>query len=432
MKKHKLFFIAFFLVVCLSGYGQPLTKEDIIQNAQSRIEQYRKAQALLTLLDADGHPLPSGVDVHIEQAGHAFLFGCNLFKWHRCQSENDNRLYEQRFKDLFNFATLGYYWSSYEQQPDQTKAAHWKAAATWCGQNGIAVKGHPLFWTLEPQWVGQLPQDKQRQLLFGRIGREVAGFAGQVDVWDVLNEPGVGIPQGKKRNAVAAIDAYETLGTTGTILKAFNVARSANPKAVLILNDYDTSQKFENIIQDCLDNNTPIDVIGIQSHQHNNIWPVEKTGDVCERFARFSKPLHFTETTFVSGPGKWEDWQKTTPEGEQKQAEATALFYTILFSHPAVEAITWWDLSDQGAWQKAPAGLIRADMSAKPAYEQLRKLIKETWWTRSNTQTDTLGKITLHGFLGQYVIQVKVANKTLTGTFTLDKNSTSKTIRLNE
>ena len=432
MRKNGMCFVAICLLFCLEGYSKPLTKKEIFQNASSRIEQYRKTQTLLTLLDVEGNPLPSGVDVHIEQTCHEFLFGCNFFKWQRCQSENDNRLYEQRFKDLFNYATLGFYWRAYERQPDKTEAEHWKAAADWCTNNGITAKGHPLFWTIEPQWVGQMPQDKQMELLFGRIGREVSDFTGKVAIWDVLNEPGVGIKQGKQRNAVAAINAYKTLGTTGTILKAFNAARSASPKALLILNDYDTSQTFEKIIQDCLDKNTPIDVIGIQSHQHNNIWPVEKIWDVCERFARFQKPLHFTETTFVSGPGKWEDWQKTTSEGEQKQAEEAALFYTILFSHPAVEAITWWDLSDQGAWQKAPAGLIRADMSVKPAYERLRKLIKETWWTRTDTKTNTLGKITLQGFLGRYVIQVKAADKTLTGTFTLDKNSTSQTIQLKE
>lgn len=151
---------------------------------------------------------------------------------------------------------------------------------------------------------------------------------------------------------------------------------------------------------------------------------------MCQRFARFQKPLHFTENTFVSGPGKWEDWQKTTPDGEQQQAKDAALFYTILFSHPAVEAITWWDLSDQGAWQRAPAGLIRDDMSPKPAYEALHKLIKGDWWTRTELKTDAQGKIALRGFLGQYAVRVKTADTVLTGSLTLDKNTASQTIRL--
>lgn len=422
--------IAVFLSLCLAGYGQELTKEQIVQDAQSRIEQIRKASVSLTLLDAEGKPLPAGAAVHIEQTRHQFLFGCNIFKWHRCQSENDNRLYEQRFKDLFNYATLGFYWRNYEPQQGKTEAEHWKAVAAWCKDNGITTKGHPLFWTIEPGWVGKLPQAQQQQLLFGRIGREAAEFAGSVDIWDVLNEPVVGISQGKERSAVAVVNAYETLGTTKVIFDAFMAAQKANPKALLILNDFIVSPKYEAIIQDCLDKKTPIDIIGIQSHQHNDAWPAEKIWDVCQRFARFQKPLHFTENTFVSGPGKWEDWQKTTPDGEQQQAKDAALFYTILFSHPAVEAITWWDLSDQGAWQRAPAGLIRDDMSPKPAYEALHKLIKGDWWTRTELKTDAQGKIALRGFLGQYAVRVKTADTVLTGSLTLDKNTASQTIRL--
>ena len=49
----------------------------------------------------------------------------------------------------------------------------------------------------------------------------------------------------------------------------------------------------------------------------------------------------------------------------------------MIFSHPAVEAITWWDFSDRGAWQRAPAGFLRDDLSPKPAYERLQQPVKE-------------------------------------------------------
>ena len=63
----------------------------------------------------------------------------------------------------------------------------------------------------------------------------------------------------------------------------------------------------------------------------------------------------------------------------------------MLFSHPAVAAVTWWDFTDQDAWQQAPAGLVRDDMSPKPAYEQLRSLIKGKWWTKAG-KDDRLGR----------------------------------------
>jgi len=113
------------------------------------------------------------------------------------------------------------------------------------------------------------------------------------------------------------------------------------------------------------------------------------------------------------------DWP-TTPEGEQRQAEEVTRFYTILFSHPAVQAITWWDFSDQGAWQQAPAGLVRADMTPKPAYNALMKLIKGNWWTRTEARVSRPGTAQFHGFYGDNKVSVKEHGRELTGTFTFN------------
>ena len=108
-------------------------------------------------------------------------------------------------------------------------------------------------------------------------------------------------------------------------------------------------------------------------------WPLEKAWTVCETYGRFGKPLHFTELTVLSGRLKDpndNDWHKartdwpSTPEGEAAQAEYGAKLYTVLFSHPAVEAITWWDFSDYRSWQGAPSGLVREDMTPKPLYDR--------------------------------------------------------------
>lgn len=415
---------------CVSGllHAGQMGADQILSSAQERIERCRTTEIEIKWVDSDNKPLPAGTEVLIEQVNHHFLFGCNIFKFDQCRSQRDNQLYKQRFAELFNFATFGFYWGSYEPDQGQTNAARWKTVAKWCKENHITTKGHPLFWTIEPAWAGKLPADQGQDALFGRIDREIKDFAGLVAIWDVLNEPGVGIKQGTERNAAAAVRAYKTLGTTGTIAKAFKIARNASAEAILILNDYDTGKQFEDTLQDCLDQGVEIDVVGIQSHQHSDAWSIEKTWDICQRFARFGKPLHFTETTFVSGPGKWDDWQKTTPEGEKQQAEQVERFYTILFSHPAVEAITWWDLSDQKAWQNAPAGLLRDDMSTKPAYDALRKLIRQTWWTKETLPVDAAGKVKLRAFYGQYRATVKIGREAKTCLFTIDKGDSAKTV----
>src|SRR5690606_3235023 len=131
------------------------------------------------------------------------------------------------------------------------------------------------------------------------------------------------------------------------------------------------------LVEGCLTAGIQIDVIGIQSHMHQGYWGVEKTQKVLARFERFNLPIHFTENSFLSGhlvPSEYDDLQdyrdddwQSTPEGEARQLEEVVTHYKTLLAHPLVESITWWDISD-GAWLNAPAGLLRRDLSPKPAY----------------------------------------------------------------
>ena len=154
------------------------------------------------------------------------------------------------------------------------------------------------------------------------------------------------------------------------------------------------------------------DAVGIQSHMHAGGWPLEQIWKVCDTYSRLGVPVHFTETTVVSGPrnGPGENWDSTTAEGEQRQAEYAERFYTMLFAHPSVAALTWWDFSDRGAWQGAPAGWLRKDMQPKPVYERLRHLIKGEWWTDITVTSDGNGEARVAAFAGSYRLTVQAPN----------------------
>ena len=98
----------------------------------------------------------------------------------------------------------------------------------------------------------------------------------------------------------------------------------------------------------------------------------------------------------------------------------------MLFSHPAVAGITWWDFSDFQAWKGAPAGLLRKDMSPKPAYEALKGLIKGKWWTTAEIKSGPDGVARLRSFLGSYRVAVNVGGKTaVLETAVLEKGKTN-------
>jgi GH35 family endo-1,4-beta-xylanase len=148
---------------------------------------------------------------------------------------------------------------------------------------------------------------------------------------------------------------------------------------------------------------------------HQGYWGEEKTQRILERFARFGLPLHWTETTLVSGhlmPPEIDDlndyqvpeWP-STPEGEERQADELVRHYRTLLAHPSVQAITYWGLTDDGSWLGAPAGLVRADGTTKPAYDELRARVKGEWWLPETTvRTDDAGRFTLDAYLGDYTV----------------------------
>lgn len=396
---------------------------DVLGQAEERISRHRKGTAVLSLTSPDGQTFPAGVRLEISQTRHRFLFGCNIFKLGRCRTAADNAAYEKHFAGLLNYATLPFYWWEYEFQKGRPMDDRTEEIVRWCKAHDVTTKGHPLAWNyVDPRWLTGTPEEAMR-LQFERVGRCVGRFKGEIDIWDVVNEATEYDRGILKQQAPKLTEGIAKMGIGEYVRTAFAAARKANPQATLLINDYRTGRDYQDkVIQELVDKEgKPLyDVIGIQSHMHGGYWGAAQTWDACERFARFGKPLHFTETTVVSGPKKGSTWV-TTPEGEQQQAKAVTEFYTVLFSHPAIEGITWWDFTDQGAWQRAPAGLVRDDMTPKPAYEQLHDLVKGKWWTKADAETGPNGQATLQGFCGQYRVDAVLGSRRLTGVFSLDK-----------
>ncbi|GIP47857.1 beta-xylanase [Paenibacillus sp. J53TS2] len=378
---------------------------------------HRMASKTIQLVDASGNPV-TGKEVAIHQTNHQFLFGCGIFDVIPIANRNvpEDRLayLEQKldlFLDVFNFATLPFYWGMFEPEKGKPRTKELQAAARWLKERNIAVKGHPLCWhTATVPWLLDLSNEDILKAQFARIERDVADFKGLIEMWDVINEVVIMPIFDKYDNGITRIS--KDLGRVGIIKEMFAKTRESNPGATLLLNDFNTSINYEILIDGCLNAGISIDAIGIQSHQHQGYWGREKLEEVLERFSHFGLPIHFTENTLTSGhlmPADIEDlndyqipeWP-STPEFEDRQAREVEEMYSILFQHPLVEAITAWNFSDEGAWLGAPAGLVRTDNTPKPAYDVLKQRIKGDWSTQVTARTDESGKVSFEGFLGEY------------------------------
>ncbi len=381
---------------------------------------HRKANRRLRVFDKKGNPV-SLQRVNIKQTKHEFLFGCGAFdalSYTNATGNEDMTVLEDKVNKwlaLYNYGTIPFYWGGFEPKEGEPQTQSRMNVARFLQDKGVTVKGHPLCWhTVCADWVMQYDNKKIMELQLARIKRDVTAFRGMVDYWDVINEVVIMPVFNKYDNAITRV--CKDIGRVEIIKETFAAAKAANPKATLLLNDFNTSSSYEMLIDSCLDAGIPISAIGIQTHQHQGYWGAEKLNNVLERYERFGLPIHFTENTLISGdlmPADIEDlndfqvseWP-STPEGEERQMKETEEMYRILFEHQRVEAITGWDFAD-GAWLHAPSGVVHMDGSEKPVYKRLLELIKGEWWTETEAITDENGFVQVEGFKGEYEISWK-------------------------
>ena len=374
---------------------------------KERIKKNRTADVTLTVENGKGQPL-ANANVTVRMTRHKFLLGCNGFMLKPSETSDLQTRYRKLFTKLLNYATLPFYWGGFEPEQGKPSTELLVEQARWFTEHGVAVKGHPLVWNMvPPKWVPADVKELQR-LQEERVRREVTNFRGLVDCWDVINEV-VAWDRPEVQNPLTELG--KALGDLDIVKWAFAAARESNPGAFLLINDFRTDAAYADLIRRCMEAGVPIDGIGIQTHMHMGACSAGDLWNNLERFTPFGKPLHLTEVTLISGAIRKDmnwyercaDWA-TTPEGEVRQAKEVEMFYSLAFSHPRVEAITWWDFPD-GQWLGAPSGLVRKDMTPKPAYDVLYRLFREEWWTpKQALRTDADGKVNFHGYLGSYEI----------------------------
>ena len=186
-----------------------------------------------------------------------------------------------------------------------------------------------------------------------------------------------------------------------------------------------------------------IDAIGMQYHMFfRREDEFEKTRSAynpdslyrhMDLYAQFGKPLQVTEVTVPA--------YSNDPEDEAIQAEILEKLYAIWFSHPAMEQIIYWNMVDGYAYVRSNdpvkiresmgnmslgenyyyGGLLRFDMTPKPAYYAIRNLFEKKWRTDTVTGANERGVAAFRGFYGKYDLEIVTGDKTVTKTVNLQK-----------
>jgi len=362
-------------------------KRFLMARLENDIRNFRQRDFLIRVFDAEGTPVPHA-EVEIVQTASDFIFGCNLFAFRRFDDPRKNDLYEKRFLDVFNAATVPLYWSVAEKQPGRFDFGSTDAAVRWCREHHVQVKVHPILWQdTVPRWAEQLKDEEARTAAQSYVRRVVERYRDQADLWDAVQQPA-----GSIRIGPALVDPAEVI----------RWARDGKPRGQLLLNG-DDPRALADMARQFRGAGAPLDGVAVMAHQHKGIWPPDVVQRTLNDAAAAQLPLHVSEVTILGAP-----------DTEAEQAEAVRQFYTAAFAHPKVVGITWWDLSDEFAWQNAPAGLLRADLSPKPAYATLDHLINRLWRTDAAGHTGDDGQVAVRAFFGQYRITARYGNLKVT------------------
>lgn len=388
---------------------------------RSGIEHNRKNAAEIEVISKGGKPV-SGVSVKVTQTTSDFLFGCAFPQWtappqYLGKDGWDN--WNRYFTRLFNYATTenSLKWGPLEPEEGIYK---WESAdfiANWCRQHNIKLKGHCLVWAFDhhgtPDWVYTHTPDEIGDLVKQRIDTVVGRYKDDIRIWDVVNES-------------THLHRFETAWRPDYQVLAFKWAREADPDATLVINEYSNlcgnADKYVTMVKRLLANGAPIDAIGEQAHDSPLWYSPKQIFSNLDKLASTGLRVHLTEVTHPSSGapitggfvnGNWD---------EQKQAEFYRYLMTLAFSHPNVDAITFWAFWDGSSWLQG-GGIVRKDWTPKPAYYVVDDLINNKWKTRFETRSDANGKISFHGFHGQYEITATTADgKTARGDMRISRS----------
>ncbi|WP_238152658.1 endo-1,4-beta-xylanase [Kribbella speibonae] len=386
--------------------------------ANARIDQYRKGNLAVSVVDAAGNPV-SGATVSAVQQTSAFKFGAAsdgsrlIGDPSTGISAADLAQYQSKASTIFNQGALGnnLKWNHWENPTERDTIT--LPAMQWMRERGLRIRGHNLVW---PSW-GYLPPDLStlqndpaalRTRVNNHVLDEAGALAGIVDEWDVVNEP------------YSEHSLQDILGPN-EIESWFRLARQADPTAKLALNDYGLVENngwetrhrdhVYNIVQSLKASGAPIDLVGFESHFNGvQLTSPDDLLAIVDQFAALGVKVAITEFDVDT-------------DDLQLQADYTRDFMTAMFSNPNVNQI-----SNFGLWTKniynPRVALYNDDWSPKPNALVWEDLITRQWHTSVSGQSSAAGTFGTRGFLGDYLVtvtvngiskQVKVAMPTTAG-----------------
>lgn len=401
-------------------------KEEIDKRISTGIEANRKGNCKIKFVDKNGNPI-ANKKVKINQKSHDFKYGANIFLLDEFDDEALNLEYRRMFKEYFNLATIPFYWNTLEPEENNpryaigSKKIYRRPAPDlclqYCEESGIEGKLHCLVYEgFMPDWIKGMSLEDAKAKYEKRFAEISERYAGKLMEFEVINE-------------LLCYWKGSKLSTDKDILEwSFKTARKHFPNETLVINEGNqihaaNFQGFRStyymLIENALLKGCEIDKIGLQNHLFTGTQA--KTDEQYDQsiksgvtmnnpfgyyggldiFAEFGLPLEITEVTVPTFGD--------TEEDEQLQADMLELWYSIWFSHPAVDTVVYWNtaeghthVGDNWNENNCRGGLFHSDLTPKKSALKLKELFSKIWHTGLELVTNENGEVDFRGFYGDY------------------------------
>ena len=250
--------------------------------------------------------------------------------------------------------------------------------------NGLRAHGHTVIWYSQGGEVfddATVPRDRFAAEYDRYIRTIVGRYRGQMAGWDVVNEP-----VAEDGNGLRDCHWSRALGMDSYMVRAFQIAKEADPDAVLFLNEYNLENipakgtTFLRLVERLLKLGAPIGGIGTQSHLNIEI-PAGQITRFMRDAASLGLPIHVSELDFSlkRDGGTLPDLRSMADKRAQQVARVGELAeaFAVLPERQRY-AFTTWSLRDSDSWLTRAEGKNNPDDSpllldrngrANPAYQ---------------------------------------------------------------